>query len=487
MIKKNILLLVAVVVALSAGAQDKFIADKVVAVVGSSPILYSDVVEQAALITEQNRAQSYTSSRNPMSEALELLLEQKLLFNQAQIDSVSILHMSLQIADMVNSQVDDRIAKAGSIKALENIERQPLYATKDELRKNIEEYYSAVEMRNNVQKDIKVTPGEVDRFYRDFDRDSLPIIPEQYVYAQITKKPKSTELAKQRARERLLELRQRIIDGDRFDRLAVIYSQDPSSAIRGGEMEPQAKEAFVEPFRNALVKLRPGQVSGVVETEFGFHLIQLIDKPSDNLYKVRHILVKPVYTDEELAETVTFLDSLAGVIRQSDVILKPEPSVPGAKIGVIGDNKLTFEQAAEKYSDDEGSRMNGGVVSNQQLLYRYTGSSDPSQTDTRFIKDNLDRDDVRYLLRLKQGEISPAFIGTDFNLNEVGKILKLVEIVPSHKADLAQDYLRIEQMTLERKKEAYFRNWLDSKIDEMYVRIDPMFTSDDFLNKRWFK
>jgi peptidyl-prolyl cis-trans isomerase SurA len=466
MIKKSILLVVAIVMTLSAGAQDKFIADKVVAVVGNSPILYSDVVKQAAQITEQYRAENYTSPRDAMSEALELLLEQKLLYNQSLIDSIGIERFEGGITDMVNSQIDDQIAKAGSIKALEDRERRPLYSIKESMRRDIEEYYGSVEMRNHVQGEIKITPGEVDRFYRKSDRDSLPIIPEQYVYAQITKKPKSTELAAQRARERLLGLRQRIIDGERFDRLAVMYSKDPPSAIRGGEMEPQSKESFVEPFANALAKLRPGQVSGVVETEYGFHIIQLIDKPADNLHHLRHILVKPTYTTEELMETVTFLDSLGGVIREGGI---------------------TFAEAALKYSDDEASRMNGGVVSNQQLLYRYTGSADPSQTETRFIKDNLDPDDFRYLGRLKVGEISPAFIGTDFNQNEVGKILKLVEIVPAHKADLAQDYLRIEQMALGRKKEEYFHTWLNQKIEEMYVRIDPMFSSDDFLNKRWFK
>ncbi|MDR0907307.1 MAG: peptidylprolyl isomerase [Rikenellaceae bacterium] len=466
MIKKLAVSIVAMVWALVAGAQEQFIADKVVAVVGNSPILYSDIVEQAAQMTAQYRAQNYTSPRPAMSEALELLLEQKLLYNQSLIDSIGIERLAGHISDIVNSQIDEQVTRLGSIKALEEQERKPLYSIKEDMRKEIEEYYGASEMRNHVQDEIKITPGEVERFYRRLDKDSLPIIPEQYVYAQITRKPKSTELAEQRARERLLELRQRIIDGERFDRLAVMYSVDPGSALRGGEMDAAPKESFVEPFADAVAKLRPGQVSGVVETEFGFHLIQLIDKPAENLYHLRHILVKPTYTTDELMETINFLDSLAGEIRE---------------------DKITFAAAAEKYSDDEFSRMNGGVVSNQQLLYRSTGNSDPSQTETRFVKDNLDPADFRYLGRLKEGEISVSFIGADLNQNQLGKILKLVEIVPAHKADLSQDYLRIEQLALSRKRDAHFRTWLDAHIDEMYVRIDPMFTPDDFLNKRWFK
>jgi peptidyl-prolyl cis-trans isomerase SurA len=466
MIKKIIVLFVAAGMTLSVVGQDKLIADKVVAVVGNSPILYSDVVKQAAQITAQYRAQNYTSPRNAMSEALEMLLEQKLLYNQSLIDSIGIERYESGIANMVNAQVDEMATKAGSIKALEEIERQPIYAIKDDIRKEIEEYYAASEMRDHVQAEIKVTPGEVDRFYRRFDKDSLPIIPEQYVYAQITKNPKSTELAKQRTREKLLGLRQRILDGERFDRLAVMYSMDPGSNMRGGEMDPQNKEGLVAPFRDAMVKLRPGQVSSVVETEYGFHIIQLIDQPKGDIYHVRHILMKPSYTTDELMETITYLDSLADVIRKGEI---------------------TFAEAALQYSDDEASKMNGGVVSNRELLFRSTGSMDPSQIDTRFIKENIPTNDYRYLGRLKPGEISVSFIGTDLSENQMGKILKLVEIVPAHKADLSQDYLRIEQFALSRKKDAHFHKWLNGKIDEMYVRIDPMFSSDDFLNKRWFK
>ncbi len=467
MIKKILVpLAVAAAITITALGQQKFIADKVVAVVGNSPILYSDVVKHAEEVTAEYRSMNYTSPREPLDEAMEVLLEQKLLFNQAQIDSVDVSRYMSGIAEMVDHNLDQMIAQAGSVKALETQKRKPLYSIREDMRGEIEEYYYAVEMRNTIQRQVKVTPGEVDRFYRKIDKDSLPIVPEQYVYAQITKLPKTTEQAKQRARERLLELRQRIIDGERFDRLAVMYSRDDGSAIRGGEMDPAPKESFVEPFANALVKLKPGQVSGIVETEFGFHIIQLIDKSSDDLYHMRHILIKPSYTTEELTGTLSVLDSIAGSIRNGDT---------------------TFEKAAIANSDDEASRMNGGLVSNQQFLYRHTGSSDPSQTSTHFFKDNLDPNDFRYLGRLKPGEMSQSFVGTDMLGNQMGKMLKLIEIIPAHKANLAQDYLLIEQMALERKKQAHYTEWLNKKIDEMYVRIDPMFSKEDFKNQRWFK
>lgn len=468
MTKKIFIILAMAFASLSVSGQQKFIADKVVAVVGNFPILYSDVERQARQLTEHYRSQNYTSPREPMAEALETLLEQKLLYNRAQIDSVGIVGNEGRVGELVENNIEQMIAEAGSIKALETQKHRPVYAIREELRQDYEEYIAAEAMRGDVTSPdkVKVTPGEVDRFYRNFDKDSLPMIAEQYVYAQITRLPRSSELAKQRTRERLLELRQRILDGERFDRLAVMYSIDPGSAMRGGEMDAAPKENFVEPFANALAKLQPGQISSVVETEYGFHIIQLIDKPSENLYHLRHILLKPTYTIEEQAESIDFLDSLAGVIRSGE---------------------LTFENAAMRHSDDADSRMNGGIVTNQQMLFRYTGNSDPSQTRYRHIKDMIEQADAAQLIRMKEGEISRAFIGRDFNGDEMGKMLRLVEIVPAHKADIAEDYLDIEQMALDRKKNVRYKEWLDSKIDETYVRIDPMFKKEDFVNKKWFK
>ncbi|MDR2891364.1 MAG: peptidylprolyl isomerase [Alistipes sp.] len=450
----------------TASGQQKFVADKVVAVVGNFPILYSEVVEQSRAITEQYRQQNYTSPRPAMSEALEALLEQKMLYNRAQIDSVGIIGHEAQVVSMADGSVEDMIAEAGSITALEALEHNPLYTIKENMRRDYEEYVAANAMRDHINGQVKVTPGEVERFYRRVDKDSLPTIPEQYVYAQITRLPKSSELAKQRARERLLGLRQRVIDGERFDRLAVMYSIDPGSAMRGGEMGPAPKETFVEPFANALAKLQPGQVSGVVETEYGFHIIQLLDKPAENSYHLRHILIKPTYTVEEQAETLDFLDSLAGVVRAGGI---------------------TFEEAAARHSDDKATRMNGGVVTNQDILYRGYQITDPSQTRYRHVRDNIEQNDAQQLIRLKEGEMTKPFIGRDFQMNEMGKMLRLVEIVPAHKADLNEDYLDIENMALTRKQRAHYMGWLNSKIDETYIRIDPMFRPDDFVNKRWFK
>ncbi len=190
MIRKISILTVGLVVSLSvaAHAQQQFVADKVVAVVGGSPVLYSEVADQADAITNRYREQNYTSPRPAMSEALEMLLEQKLLYQRAQIDSIGLDALASQIASAVDANVDEMIAAAGSIRALESEQRKPLYTIKDDMRQQFEEVYGAQQMRQWVVSPdrVKVTPGEVDRFFRRMHTDSLPIIPEQYVYAQIT-------------------------------------------------------------------------------------------------------------------------------------------------------------------------------------------------------------------------------------------------------------------------------------------------------------
>ena len=410
--------------------------DKVVAVVGGSSITYSEVENTARRLTESRREQGYTSDRDPMNEALEQLMMQKLLYNQALIDSVEI--MKTDIMARVEEEVQDMIAREGTIPAVEAKMHNPIFNIRENLRRRY--------------------------------KDSLPVIGDQYVYAHITKFPKSIDEAKRRARERLLEMRERIITGDaKFDLLARIYSVD-GSALHGGEMEPATLQTFVQPFADALSELKPGQISEVVETQYGFHLIQLIDKKG-NLYHCRHILIRPTYTTEELSEPDRQLDSIAELIRA---------------------DSLTFEEAALRFSDDPYSRQNGGIVTNHELLEHYN-ANDARYTATKFLKEDFGNmgpsaiADFRTLSQLKVGDISPAYQTQDMNGNQLSKIVKLVQIIPTHVASLNEDYLRLEQMALNRKQEKVFGEWLSKKIDGMYVYIDPEFRDGEFANKHWVK
>ena len=310
--------------------------------------------------------------------------------------------------------------------------------------------------------------GEVERYFKSLDKDDLPIIPVQYVYAQITKYPKSLTAAKQRTRERLVDMRERVITGKaRFDNLARMYSQD-GTAMRGGEMEPSTLSQLDHAFGAALEAMKPGQISEVVESQYGYHIIELLDRRGQ-LYHFRHILLRPVFTDSELGETANQLDSIARLIRR---------------------DSLTFEAAALAHSDDAGSKMNGGIVSNSELL-EHSMEASARLTVTKFLEEDFAQvrrlDDYHRLTRMKPGEISEAYLTEDLLRNQLAKVVKLVEVIPAHPASLEEDYLRLEEMALADKRERVFREWLDKKIRSMYVHIDPEFRGGAFENENWVK
>ena len=443
--------------------------DKVVAVVGGSSILHSEVQEYAEALVMQRRQMGYTSDRDPLNEALEGLLEQKLLYNQALIDSVEV--NTSDVSAMIENYMQQLIAEAGGIAELEAKEHMPVFNYREMLRQRYEEQNYAQAMRNQVVGGITVVPGEVERFYNSIDKDSLPMIGEQYVYAHITKFPSSLKEAQQRTKERLLDMRERVITGKtKFSVLARMYSVD-GSAIRGGEMEPSPSSMYVRPFAEALEKLKPGQVSEIVETEFGFHIIELIDKKGE-LYHCRHIVLRPTFTREELMEPAHKLDSIARLIRL---------------------DSLSFEDAALRFSDDASSKHNGGIVSNHDVLERMGVYDGARKTATRFLKEDFGAqggkslEDYAALMRLKVGEVSDSFQSADLKGNQMSKIVKLVEIIPAHTASLEEDYIRLEEMALMHKQERIFKEWLDKKIQAMYIYIDPDYRDGEFVNKNWIK
>ncbi len=456
------MLLCAVMCAVAVEAQ-QVIVDKIVAVVGNSAIYYSDVVATAERLTQQRREMGYTSDRDPNNEALEQLMLQKLLYHQSQIDSVDVSRA--EVAIQVENVIQDMIAEAGSIGALEAKEHKAVFDIRETMTQDYVEVQSAQEMQRTIQSKVTITPGEVEHFFKSQPKDSLPIVPEQYVYAHITKFPSSMDEAKRRVKERLLDMRERIISGKAsFSTLARMYSED-GSAVRGGELEPMALEGFVKPFADALEKLKPDQISEVVETEFGFHIIQGIEKLPNNTYRCRHILIRPYYTPSELAESDNVLDSLANLIRC---------------------DSITFEKAALEHSDDVYSKQNGGLVSNHDILEAQQAYQ-ASLTQTKFYKEYLMPADYNALRRLKKGEVSNAYQTTDMKNNQLSKIVKLVDVIPSHTATLDEDYLMIEEAALEHKKRAEYNKWLEGKIEAMYIRIEPEFREGEWEYKGWVK
>lgn len=473
MLKKKVLALLSLLaVALSVGVltaqKRQVVLDRVVAVVGGSAILYSEVADYAQMLVQERRQQGYTSDRDPMNEGLEALMSQKLLYSQALIDSIE---ASGDINSYVEEQLQSMIAEAGSIAALEARENMAIFNFREILRQQVTEQEYARSMQQHVVADINVTPGEVELYFNNMTNEERPIVPEQYVYAQIVRFPSSQEAAKRRTRERLLEMRERIISGKSdMGILARTYSVDPGSAMRGGEYAPGPLSSLTPPFAEALEKLKPGQISEVVETDYGFHIIELMEEPKNGMYRYRHILLRPTYTADELNEPVVFLDSLAKVIRA---------------------DSITFEKAALEHSEDALTKMNGGLVSNHDLMMSSASMANVKYTTTKFRREDFGNgkslQDYSALIRLKEGEISNAYMSEDLRGNELSKIVKLLEIIPTHSATLEDDYTTIEEMALAKKQEETFDRWMREKIDGLYVYISPEFREGAFEYPNWVK
>lgn len=394
-------------------SQNELMVDRIVATVGDKIILQSDIENQAL----QMMAQGYRSDKDLKCQMLEELLFQKLLLIQAELDSIEVGYTR------IDSELERRlmyfIRQLGSEEKLVEYYNKSLIEIKEDFRPLIEEQLKTQMMQSQLVSDISISPKDVEKFYKTLPKDSIPMVNDQYEINQILRYPPENELARNAARERLLELRQRIIDGERFSTLAVLYSQDPGSARRGGELGFRSREELDPEFAKAAFRLNDdGGISRIVESAYGFHLIQLIAREG-NQVNVRHILIIPEVDIEQKIATKTKLDSISQLI-QSD--------------------SITFKQAALYYSQDEQSRLNDGLMVN------------PMKASTRFMLDELPRYEYNVVKDLKPGEISDPFESVDENGKVVFKIVKINNLVKAHKANLNEDYELLEQMALNDKQ-----------------------------------
>lgn len=399
--------------------QKELMVDRVVATVGDKIILQSDIESQALQIM----AQGYYRGKDIKCQMLEELLFQKLLLTQAELDSIEVGF------NRVESELERRlmyfVRQLGSEDKLEEYYNKSILEIKDDFRPLIEEQLKTQMMQSEIVSGINVSPKEVEKFYKNLPEDSIPMINDQYEITQIMRYPPENEEARNAAREKLLELRQRIIDGERFSTLAVLYSQDPGSARRGGELGFRAREELDPEFAKAAFRLSDdGGISRIVESAYGFHLIQLIAREG-NQVNVRHILIIPEVDIEQKVATRTKLDSITQLVQN---------------------DSITFKKAALYYSDDEQSRLNDGLMVN------------PMNSSTKFKLDELPRYEYNVIKDLKVGEISEPFESVDENGKVVFKIVKISNLVKAHKANLKNDYELIEQMALSEKNKRELMN-----------------------------
>ena len=359
---------------------------------------------------------------------------------------------------MVEGELSNRIDMLkSSLGGEEGVEKEfgkPVYRLRQEWRADIEDQTLTQQMQQEIASKVPdLTPYDVQKYVDESDPEDLPMVPIKYQLSQICIYP-DREAANLAVKERLLAIRERIINGEKFSTLARIYSQDPGSARKGGELGMASKSIFWPAFSDAAMSLKPGVVSQIVETPDGFHLIEVLEKKGD-MFNARHILLKPEYTSEDREKGFHMLDSLRTEL-QNDAV--------------------TFELAARFYSEDPATRTNGGQM------------ADPNTGSSYFEIDQLKPQDYAAIKDLKEGEISEPFESLDNegrNGNTVYKIIKVDKVLPAHTATFSKDYSLLLEQAKQEKSQKAIDDFVASKIKSTYIIIDPIFKDCVFERDGW--
>jgi len=430
----------------TAYAQRDTIIDGVVGIVGGNMILKSDVENQYLQIRSQGNIQGTATKLK--CQIFEGLLFQKLLLHQAQVDSITVTDAQ------VESEMDRRmryfISQAGTPDRLEEHFGKSLLEIKNELRDVIKEQMLTEQEQQKITKDAAITPSEVKSFFKKIPKDSIPLISSEYEIGVIVKQPAVGEAEKQEAKNKLKGFRERVLKGDDFSTLAVLYSEDPGSSKQGGELGMFKRGEMRAEFEAAAFKLKPGEISDIVETEDGFHLIQMIERRGEYI-NVRHILIQPKVSILSLNKAKATLDSVAGLITSK---------------------KMPYEQAVLNFSDDP-NRNSGGMMIN------------PASGNVKFEASQIDAKVFFVVDKLKQGEVSAPVLSTERGKQDY-RIYYLKTRTNPHKANLDDDYARIQILALEKKKEEIIDEWLAGKLNSTYISIKSEY-KDCAFRRQWIK
>ena len=452
MIKKILLFSAAVFLPLVLGAQ-KYpggLVDKSVAVIGNELITISDIEQEVQMM----RAQGLSSDRNVRCEVLENMMQSKLFLMQARLDSLNVNKEMVEAE--LGQRIDQMRTALGGDEEAEAYFRKPIYKLRQEWRTQLEESSLIQQEQQSIAGKIpELTPYDVKQYMDTVDVSAIPIIPTKYKMSQICLYP-DREAANLAVKERLLSLRERIINGEKFATLARLYSEDPGSSRKGGELGMASKSIFWPSFSDAAMSLKPGTISQIVETPDGFHLIEVLEKNGD-MFNARHILIKPQYTVEDREKAFSRLDSLKQAIDSS---------------------KISFELAARFFSADAATRTNGGQM------------SDPNTGSAYFEIDQIKPQDYSAIQKLDLGQISEPFESADNegrNGNLIYKIIRLDKIVPSHTATFENDYTELLGGVKQKAQVKAVDAFVDKKIKETYIIIDPMFGDCEFSHAGWFE
>ncbi|MDE5774025.1 MAG: peptidylprolyl isomerase [Muribaculaceae bacterium] len=425
--------------------------DEVAWTIGEEAIFRSDVEEQYA----QMRSEGINVQGDPYCVIPEQLAVEKLFLHQAKIDTIEAPDNQVMI--QTDRRINFFIANLGSKEKVEQYFRKPLPQIREQLMEMMRNDYIVSSVKQNITKDVKGTPREVGKYFESLPEDSVPYVPLQVEAQIITINPVIPRQEIEDVKARLRDFAERVNSGQsEFSTLAIMYSED-GSAMQGGELGFHGKADFVPEFSNVAFNLNdPKKVSRIVETEFGFHIIQLIEKRGEQI-NVRHILLRPKVSDADLRESVVRLDSL-----RKDIV----------------DGKVRFEDAARYVSQDKDTRNNGGrMVNNTEM------TSSP-----RFEMQQLPPEVAAQIEKMQPGDVSEAFIMKDEKKNaDVVAIVRLTERIPGHRASMQDDYNMIKNLYEESLKEQMIKEWVERKIKETYVKIEDGWNNCDFQYEGWIK
>lgn len=424
------------------------IIDEVVWIVGDEAILRSEVEE------ERLRAQyeGIEIMGDPYCFIPEQLAIQKLFLHQADLDSIEVSEST--VSHQVDMRMNYYISQIGSKEKMEEYFRKSSVDIREEMMTTVRNQIVIQQMQAKLTENIKPTPADIRRYYNSLPEDSIPVIPAQVEVQILSFEPQVPIEETERVKARLREFTERVTSGQAdFGMLARLYSEDTESAKRGGELGFVGRGQLVSAFADVAFNLNdPKRVSRIVQTEYGFHIIQLIEKKGDRI-NCRHILLRPRSSATDKIKAIQRLDSIKTM---------------------IADSTLTFEQAVIHFSQDKDTYMNGGLMTN------------PNTNSSKFEYQDLPPEIARQIYNLGVGEISAPFVMMDATKNkEVCVIVKVRSKVDVHKANLTEDFQTIRQMLEAKLGGEYIENWIRKKIKETYIHIDPEWENCEFRYEGW--
>lgn len=454
---KILCLLVAALLAFpSLFAQEKQdnVIDEIVWVVGDEAILKSEVEAYRKEILMQNQR----IEGDPYCFIPEQLAIRKLFLDQAKLDSIEV--QESQVNRTLEYLINDYVSSAGSAERLEEYYGKNMAGIREDMREQIREQQLVEGVQQKHFGNVQLAPSEIRKYYNKIPQDSLPFIPTTIEIQIITAEPKIPLEEIDRVKARLRDFTEQITSGkSTMSTLALLYSEHEGSAVRGGELGFMNRSGFVPEFANVAFALNdPNKVSNVVESEYGFHIIQLIERRGD-MGNFRHILLKPKPTQEALDTALIRLDSI--------------------RTGIM-EKKLSFDDAATYLSADKETRNNKGIMVNNTP--RSANSGTP-----RFALNELNQDIAKIAGEMKEGDVSEPFIMMNDKGRQVAAIIRITERNDGHKANINNDYQIIKQMAENDRQQQLVDEWLQEKIRKTYVRIDPKWQGCEYKYKGWLK